>query len=184
MLVLAISGSLRGGSYNTALLRAVAETPPPGLEVELYDGLCDVPPYDEDADREPEHPAVADIRDRVAAADAVLIATPEYNSSIPGVLKNALDWVSRPYATNSMRGKPVAVIGTSTGSFGAIWAQAELKKVLGTMGGRVLDIELPIPYAAELFDERGRLVDDEIRSVLASTVDELAAAAEQVEAAA
>ena len=174
MRVLGISGSLRSGSYNTSLLRAVAEAPPPGIELELYDRLADIPPYDEDVEQAGEDAAVADLRDRVAAADAVMIATPEYNGSIPGCLKNALDWLSRPVATSVMRGKPVLVVGTSTGSFGAIWAQSDLRKVLGVMGARALDIELPIPYARDVFED-GRLADEGVRTALLGAVAQLAA---------
>src|SRR5206468_8202087 len=99
------------------------------------------------------------LRDAVRAADAVLIATPEYNSSVPGALKNALDWASRPLATNAFRNKPVAVIGASTGAFGAVWAQAELRKVLAAMGARVTEVELAVGHAGEKLDERGRLID-------------------------
>jgi len=141
MKVLAISGSLRRDSYNTKLLRAAEELLPPAVDFVLYEGLKGVPPYDQEDDVEPAPPAVAALRRAVADADAILFATPEYNSSIPGVLKNALDWVSRPVATNSLRNKPVAVVGASTGAFGAVWAQAELRKVLAAIGARVKDLE-------------------------------------------
>ncbi len=131
MKVLGISGSLRRDSHNTALLRAAAELVPGGVELELWDGLRAVPPYDEDDDVEPAPAAVTELRDAVAGADAILFATPEYNHSIPGQLKNALDWASRPLATNPLRNKPVAVVGASIGAFGAVWAQAELRKVPG-----------------------------------------------------
>ena len=129
MRILGISGSLRSGSQNTSLLRAAAELAPDGVELEIYDGLKDIPPYSEDDDIEPAPAAVAAFREAIAAADVVLISTPEYNSSIPGVLKNALDWSSRPYATNPFRNKPVAVFGSTHGAFGAAWAQADLRKV-------------------------------------------------------
>src|ERR671932_2589811 len=124
MRILAVSGSLRRDSSNTKLLRAAEELLPAGVELELWDGLKAVPAYDQDDDVEPAPPAVAAFRAAPAGADAVLFPTPEYNSSIPGVLKNALDWASRPLATNVMRNKPVAVIGASTGMFGAVWSQA------------------------------------------------------------
>jgi chromate reductase len=166
MRILAISGSLRRDSQSTMLLRAAAELLPAGVELELYDGLKDVPPYDEDDDVEPAPLAVATLRARVAAADAVLFATPEYNSSVPGALKNALDWASRPFATNAFRSKPVAVLGSSAGMFGAVWAQADLRKVLGAMGARVVETEVAVGRAAEKFDAEGRLVDDETRDQL------------------
>ena len=123
--ILGISGSLRRESHNTNLLRAAAEALPPGMELEVFDGLRDLPPYDADVDVEPANFAVARLRQAIDEADGVLIATPEYNGSIPGVLKNALDWASRPFPDNPLRGKPVAVVGASTGLFGAVWAQAE-----------------------------------------------------------
>ena len=130
MQILGISGSLRRDSCNTKLLRAAGELMLDDVEFVIWDGLRAVPPYDEDADRDPAPAGVARLRDALAGADAVLFATPEYNSSIPGQLKNAIDWASRPIATNVLRNKPVAVIGASTGMFGAVWAQAELRKVL------------------------------------------------------
>ena len=176
MKILGISGSLRRDSYNTGLLRAAAELLPEGVELELWEGLKAVPPYDQDDDG-PEAPAaVAELRSAVAGADAVLIATPEYNASIPGVLKNALDWVSRPVATNPLRNKPAAVVGASTGAFGAVWAQAELRKVLSTIGARTLPNEVSCRQAAERFDENGRLVDEGVREDLAETIATLAEA--------
>src|SRR3954465_13081095 len=137
--ILGISGSLRSGSHNTALLRAAALSLPPEAELEVYDGLRDLPHYDADLDVEPADPSVARLRDAIADADGVLIATPEFNGSIPGALKNALDWASRPFPDSALKGKPVAVVGASTGLFGAVWAQAEVRKVLGASGARVLD---------------------------------------------
>ena len=139
MRILGISGSLRSGSHNTDLLRAAGELLPPGVELELWEGLKAVPPYDADDDVQPAPPAVSALREAIAGADAVLFATPEYNSSVPGVLKNALDWVSRPLKSNALRNKPVSVVGSSTGAFGAVWAQAELRKVLAAIGARVLE---------------------------------------------
>src|SRR5881409_1659401 len=118
MNVLGISGSLRRDSHNTSLLQTAAELLPDGVELELWDGLKAVPPYDEDDDVEPAPAAVTELRDAIAGADAVLVATPEYNSSIPGQLKNALDWASRPFKTNVLRNKPVAVVGATTGAYG------------------------------------------------------------------
>src|SRR3989440_4271250 len=142
MRVLAIAGSLRRGSYNRLLLGEAVRLLPGDVEVELWDGLKAVPPYDEDDDRDPAPAAVTALRDAIAGADGVLFATPEYNSSIPGVLKNAIDWASRPLATNPLRNKPVAVVGASTGMFGAVWAQADLRKVLAATGARVVEGEV------------------------------------------
>jgi len=150
MRVLGISGSLRRGSLNSALLRAAAEQLPAGIELVEFDRLSDVPPYDEDVELAATPAAVEQLRAAVRDADAVLIATPEYNHSIPGQLKNALDWVSRPAGKSALNGKPAAAIGASTGMFGAVWAQAELRKVLGAMGGRVIESELPVGHAKEL----------------------------------
>jgi chromate reductase, NAD(P)H dehydrogenase (quinone) len=176
MKVLAISGSLRDASYNTRLLRAAAELAPDGVEVELWHGLKAVPPFDEDDEAEAPAGAVA-LRDAIAGADAVLLSTPEYNSSIPGQLKNAVDWASRPKAAAPLRNKPVAVVGASTGMFGAVWAQAELRKVLASAGARVLDAELPVPSAHTQFDDEGRLANEDLRERLTEVVDALAAVA-------
>ena len=175
MRILAISGSLRAGSHNTLLLRAAEELLPASDSLELWEGLREVPPYDEDDDVEPAAAAVAAFRAAIDSADAVLIATPEYNSSIPGALKNALDWASRPRATSVLRDKPVAVIGASAGLFGAVWAQAELRKVLAASGARVAEVEVAVGRAAEKFDTDGRLVDDEIRQQLVDALATLAA---------
>ncbi len=142
MRLLAISGSLRADSHNSRLLRIAAEEAPAGVEIEIYDGLAGIPPYDEDQDTGRGPAPVRELRERIAAADGLIFATPEYNSSIPGVLKNAIDWASRPRATTPLAGKPAAVMGASTGHFGAVWAQAELKKVLGSTGARVVDAEV------------------------------------------
>lgn len=152
MRVLGISGSLRQGSFNSALLRAAAERLPGGAELVEFERLGEIPPYDEDVELEGVAEVVEDLRAAVREADAVLIATPEYNHSIPGQLKNALDWVSRPAGQSALNGKPTAVIGASTGMFGAVWAQAELRKVLGAMGGRVVEAELPVGHAKEQLD--------------------------------
>jgi chromate reductase, NAD(P)H dehydrogenase (quinone) len=173
--VLAISGSLRRGSHNTGLLRALQEEAPQGVEVTIWDGLKAIPPYDADDDLAPGPELVEAFRGLVRDADAVVFATPEYNSSIPGALKNALDWGSRPLATNAFRNKPVAVVASSAGAFGAVWAAAELRKVLGAMGARVAGVELAVGHAPDKFDEDGRLTDDDVREALRDALDALAA---------
>jgi chromate reductase len=173
MKVLGISGSLRRDSHNTSLLLAAGELLPDGAELELWDGLKAVPPYDEDDDVEPAPAAVAALRDVITGADAILIATPEYNHSVPGQLKNAIDWASRPLATNPLRNKPVAVVGASSGAFGAVWAQAELRKVLAATGARVVDGEVAVGHAHEKLDAEGGLADDSLREALAEVVDAL-----------
>ena len=187
MRVLGISGSLRRDSHNTALLRHAGELfEAEGAEFEIYDGLRDIPPYDADEDTDEAPVAVAQLRAAVAEADAVFFTTPEFNSSIPGVLKNAIDWVSRPLATNTMRNKPVAVIGASTGMFGAVWAQAELRKVLGAMGARVVEGEVAVGHAETRFDEHGRLnepnLEEEVREVVRLLLAELRPAQQQIAA--
>src|SRR5207248_111098 len=154
-------------------MRAAAEAAGPDVEVELYDRLKEVPPYDEDDDVHPRPASIARLDAAIANADAVVFATPEYNASIPGQLKNAIDWISRPVATNVLRNKPVLVLGASTGAFGAVWAQAELRKVLAALGARVLDVELPVPHAHTRFDE-GELTNEEIRAGLANALEALA----------
>jgi chromate reductase len=173
MRLVGIGGSLREGSYNRALLEAAMAERPPGVEVERWDGLELVPAYDEDLDGPSTPVAVVELRRTLASADAVLIATPEYNASIPGALKNALDWASRPFPDNCLRGKPVAVIGASTGLFGAVWAQADLRKVLKTIGAAVLDAELPVPMAHAALCSGGGLCDAELAATLRSIVHRL-----------
>jgi chromate reductase len=178
MRVLGISGSLRRDSYNTALLRHAGELfEAEGAQFEIYDRLRDVPPYDQDDDVEDAPEAVARIRATVREADAVFFVTPEYNSSIPGVLKNAVDWLSRPsLADSALRNKPVAVVGASIGAFGAVWAQAELRKVLGATGARVVEGEVAVGHAMERFDANSRLndenLDEQVREVAGALLAE------------
>jgi chromate reductase, NAD(P)H dehydrogenase (quinone) len=174
MKALGISGSLRRDSYNRSLLLAASGLLSDDVEFELYDGLKAVPPYDEDDDVDPAPAAVAHLRDAIAGADAVFFTTPEYNASIPGQLKNAVDWASRPLATNVLRNKPVAVVGASTGAFGAVWAQAELRKVLATAGARVVEGEVAVGHAPERFVD-GRLLDENLLEQLQEVVDALVA---------
>jgi chromate reductase len=176
MRILGLSGSLRRDSHNTQLLRTAARHLPGHVELAVWDGLADVPPYDADREaEEPTPPAVADLKQAIAEADAVLISTPEYNASMPGVLKNALDWVSRPIDQTPLRDKPAAVVGATTGMFGAVWAQADTRKVLRTIGARVLEHEVPVAHAHEAFHDDGQLRDDEIvaqlEELLAALVD-------------
>jgi chromate reductase len=176
MRVLGISGSLRAGSLNSALLRAAAERLPAGAELVEYERLAEVPPYDEDVELEATPTVVEELRQAVREADAVLIATPEYNHSIPGQLKNALDWVSRPAGKSALNGKPAAAIGASTGMFGAVWAQAELRKVLGALGGRVVQTELPVGHAKDQLDgnrlELSPQQSEQLEEILAELISE------------
>jgi len=173
MKVLGISGSLRRRSYNGALLRVAAAQLPDGVEFEEWRGLADIPAFNEDLAVIPA--VVGALKAALAEADAVLFATPEYNASVPGALKNALDWVSRPFLDNPLRGKPVAVIGASQGVFGAIWAQAELKKILRTLGARIDDRDFIVPEAQTAFREDGSLHDEALESALRLLVSGLAA---------
>jgi chromate reductase len=175
MHILGLSGSLRRGSYNTTLLSAASRSLPQGVKLEVYERLADLPHYNADLDTEKAIEPVARLRTSIAAADAVLIATPEFNGSIPGALKNALDWASRPFPGNALRHNPVAVIGASDGLFGAVWAQAETRKVLGIIGADVLDVELPVAQAYEAFGGDGQLIDPRLRAALANVVGELVA---------
>lgn len=175
MRVLGISGSLRRDSYNTKLLRTAGELLPPGIELELWDELKSVPPFDEDEELGPASAAVASLREAVARADALVFATPEYNASIPGQLKNAIDWLSRPFVSTPIRNKPALVVGASTGAFGAVWSQAELRKVLAAAGARVVEADVAVGHAPTKFDESGALVDEELVDQLREALDVLLA---------
>lgn len=178
--VLGIPGSLRRGSYNRGLLEAAREVAPDGVEIELFD-LHEIPLYNEDVRQQGVPEPVARLNAAIAAADAVLIATPEYNWSVPGVLKNAIDWVSRPPATTPLRRKPVAVMGASGGLSGTIRAQLDLRQILFSLESYVLPKpDLWVREAGQLFDEGGRLVDDETRRRVRELVEALVAWAERV----
>jgi chromate reductase len=151
---------------------------PLGAELEIVTGLEGIPPFTEEQEGEPTPDSVTALRQIVADADAVLIASPEYNGSIPGQLKNVLDWLSRPWPDNALRNKPVAVIGASTGMFGAAWGQAETRKVLKRIGARVVESELPVAHAHEAFAAPGdgegeRLADQELHARLEAILEEL-----------
>jgi chromate reductase len=171
MRVLGLSGSLRAASYNSRLLRAAADLLPPAVELVEYEGLKAIPPFDED-DEAAGHEAVEALRAAIEGADAVLVATPEYNRSLPGQLKNALDWISRPINESPLRNKPAAVVGASTGLFGAVWAQAEGRKVLAALGARVIDRELPVGQADDAF-VGDRLADSDLALALGGILAEL-----------
>jgi chromate reductase len=171
MRLLGISGSLRQRSYNSALIDAAADTCARTAEFVVWRGLSVIPPFSEDPGRTPT--PVEELQAQIAQADAVLIATPEYNGSIPGALKNALDWASRPYPDNCLRRKPVAVVGASTGLFGARFAQAELRKVLHAMGACVLETELAVPVAQDAFTIDRNLRDPRTATALCNIVGEL-----------
>jgi chromate reductase len=174
MKILAISGSLRSASHNTALLRAAADLAPTDVEVELYDELEALPPYNEDRDAGLVTPAAVRLRRAIGQADAVLFATPEYNGSVPGQLKHAVDWASRPRGTGALWQKPVAVIGASPSEHGAQWAQAELRRMLGIAGARVLESPtVMVGKSHERLDADGSLTHPETSDQLQALVAEL-----------
>lgn len=176
MRILGISGSLRAASHNTALLRAAGQLTPDAATLELYPDLELLPPYNEDRDTDDPAAEVVRLRAEIEAADAVLFATPEYNTTMPGQMKQVVDWASRPHGPDSaLWGKPVAVIGASITDYGAMWAQDHLRKALGVSGARVLDAELAVARAQDLFTDAGELTDPETRDRLAELVRSLVA---------
>ena len=160
--IAAISGSLRTASWARALLRAAAAHSPPGVALTIWGGLGDVPLFDEDLESGPAPAAVADMRALIERSDAVLVVTPEYNQSIPGVLKNALDWASRPYGQTVFKDKPVAVVGTSPLPSGGASALADVAKVLTLIGADVVDADLAVSSVHTHVDAEGRIADPEL----------------------
>jgi chromate reductase, NAD(P)H dehydrogenase (quinone) len=174
--ILAIPGSLRAGSWNAALLRLAQERAPEGVRVDIWEGLRHVPPFSEDHEGDFEQPAgVGELRSAIAFADALLIATPEYNGGAPGQLKNAIDWASRPYGLGAVVGKPAGVISASTGSFGGRWAQEDIRKALRLSGAAVLGEGLAVGKAAERLVELGE-ADEEIATGIDDVLAQLATA--------
>jgi chromate reductase len=174
MKVLGISGSLRQDSYNSLLLERARQELPVDASLEIWNGLRALPHYDEDLDTiDDPHKAVAQLRDAIAGADAVLFVTPEYNGSIPGVLKNAIDWASRPKGEAALKGKPVAAIGASTGQFGGVWAQADLRRVLGIAGARVVDMEFAVPKVHEAHASDAGIINAQAQPELEKVLEEL-----------
>ena len=172
--ILGISGSLRERSYNTALLRAAAELAPPDVEIEIFD-LAQIPLYNDDVESAGDPEAVADLREAVAEADALLLATPEYNRGTSGVLKNTIDWLSRPALASVLRWKPVAVIGASSGRGGTRRAQQQVRDALLFPGAVVLEEpQIALPIAWERFDPDLNLTDDRSRDSLRDLVAALA----------
>jgi chromate reductase, NAD(P)H dehydrogenase (quinone) len=172
--ILAIPGSLRRASFNRALARAAAELAPAGTSVEIAD-LRDLPVYDDDTNAAGTPPAVADLKRRIAEADAVFIATPEYNHGVPGVLKNAIDWTSRG-PNQPWKGKPVAIAGASNGGFGTVRAQLALRPTLGCLDARVVaNPQVHVSFAQDKIDAEGRLTDEKTRENLRKLLDVLVA---------
>jgi chromate reductase, NAD(P)H dehydrogenase (quinone) len=171
--ILAIPGSLRAGSWNAALLRLAQERAPEGVSIDIWEGLGAIPPFSEDHEILAPLP-VEELRQAIAEADALLVATPEYNGGAPGQLKNAIDWASRPYGLATVVGKPAGVISASTGSFGGRWAQEEVRKALRLSGAAVIGEGLAVGKAAERLVET-ELADEEILTGIDDVLERLAA---------
>lgn len=173
--ILALVGSLRAGSHNRQLAEAAVKLAPSGADVALYEGLAEIPFYNEDIDVEGSVPAAAaKLREAAGDADALLFFTPEYNGTIPAVLKNAIDWLSRPFGAGAISGKPVVVVGTAFGQYGGVWAQDEARKAVGIAGGKVIeDIKLSIPGSVTRFAETHPADDGEVVEQLTEVVARL-----------
>jgi chromate reductase len=174
MKILGLAGSLRAGSHSERLLAAAGSALPAGAELVTWDGLRDVPPYDQDVDAIRVPAAVGDLRDAIAEADALLIVTPEYNASVPGVLKNAIDWASRPRANTPLQSKPVAVVSHSPGQFGGLWAADDLKRILKITGARPQDESVSVAQIDQVLPEGAHtLVDEDLQEALALLMAQL-----------
>ncbi len=176
MRVLGIAGSLRKGSYNRALLRAAQELAPEGMRIEIWDGLRAIPPYDQDVEAAGAPDSVVALKEALAGADALLVATPEYNFSVPGVLKNTIDWASRPPAQSPLNGMPAAIMGAAGGMSGTIRAQLALRQIFQfTNTHALLKPAVTVPFAADKFDADLRLTDatthDLVRQLLVALGD-------------
>ncbi|WP_431962283.1 NAD(P)H-dependent oxidoreductase [Actinacidiphila sp. bgisy160] len=176
--ILALVGSLRAGSHNRQLAEAAVKHAPEGVDITLYEGLAEIPFYNEDIDVEGAVPeAAARLRAAAAATDAFLFFSPEYNGTIPAVLKNAIDWLSRPRGAAALTGKPVAVVGTAYGQYGGVWAQDEARKAAGIAGASVLtDVKLSIPSSVIRFAETHPADDSEVVAGLTKVIQELSQA--------
>ena len=176
--VLALVGSLRADSINRKLAEAAAHHAPEGIEVTTFDGIVDLPFYNEDIDGDTPPAAAVAFRDAVATADAVLLITPEYNGTIPAVLKNALDWGSRPFGASPLSGKPLAVIGSAFGQYGGVWAHDDARKAAGIAGAKVLeDVKVAIPQSVVRFAETHPREDAEVTTLVQGALTALAEAA-------
>lgn len=178
--VLTLVGSLRNGSTNQQLAEASASNAPEGVEVQLYSGLENIPFYNEDNDVEGGVPAAAQaLRDAAAEADALMLITPEYNGTMPAVLKNAIDWLSRPFGAGAVKDLPAVVVGTAFGQYGGVWAQDEARKALGIAGANVLEnVKLAIPNSVVRFAELHPKDDAEVVEQVAQVLNDIKAVAE------
>lgn len=172
--VLVLVGSLRAASINRQLAELAVETAPDGADLRIFDRLGELPFYNEDIDTEDVAEPVAALREAAAGADAALVVTPEYNGTIPAVLKNAIDWLSRPYGNGALKDKPVAVIGAALGRYGGVWAHDETRKSLGIAGPRVVD-DLKLSIPSKVFDGRHPRENAEVVANLRDVVGKLAA---------
>ena len=180
--ILGIAGSLRRDSYNRAALRAAMSLVPDGATLEAF-ALDGIPPFNQDEERNPP-PRVVELKRAVREADAVLIVTPEYNYSVPGVLKNAIDWASRPYGDSAWSGKPAAIMGASVGTIGTARAQYHLRQMFVFLNMFAINQpELMIGNAASRFDANGTLVDDTTRGLIRQLLDNLVAWTRRLQAA-
>jgi chromate reductase len=173
MKILAFVGSLRPDSTNRKLVEEMSRLAPEDLEITIYSDLKGIPAYDEIDDTENPSEAITALREAAQEADGFLFATPEYNASVPGFLKNAIDWLSRPYATNPIKNKPALVVGASKGMFGAVWAQDDLRRILKIVGARVMEEGFSLPASHEAFDEAGYLVSEDAPEALQELLEEL-----------
>jgi len=172
--ILALVGSLRAASINRQLAELAAETAPEGVAVTVFQGLGDLPFYNEDIDNENVPASVVALREAASEADAALVVTPDYNGSIPGVLKNAIDWLSRPFGNSALKGKPAAVIGGSFGQYGGVWAHDETRKSFGIAGPRIVeDLTLSVPFKS--LDGKHPRENAEVVASLRDIVGKLAA---------
>lgn len=178
--VLTLVGSLRNGSTNKQLAEAGVANAPEGVEVSLFSGLENIPFYNEDNDVEGAVPAAAQaLRDAAAEADALMVVTPEYNGTMPAVLKNAIDWLSRPFGSGAVKDLPTAVVGTAFGQFGGVWAQDEARKALNIAGANVLeDVKLSIPNSVVRFAELHPKDDAEVVELVSGVLNGIKAVAE------
>ncbi|MDQ1007517.1 NAD(P)H-dependent oxidoreductase [Streptomyces sp. NPDC002867] len=177
--ILALVGSLRAGSHNRQLAEAAVKHAPEGVDIEIFEGLADVPFYNEDIDVEGAVPAAAALlREAAGRADALLLFSPEYNGTMPAVLKNAIDWLSRPYGAGAISGRPVAVVGTAFGQYGGVWAQDEARKAAGIAGAAVLeDVKLSIPGSVTRFAATHPADDAEVVASLTEVIQQVTAQA-------
>lgn len=172
--ILVLVGSLRSASVNRQLAELAAESAPEGVALEFFDRLGELPFYNEDVDGADVAEPVQALRLAAAEADAALVVTPEYNGSIPGVLKNAIDWLSRPFGDSALKGKPTAVIGTSLGQFGGVWAHDETRKSFGIAGPRIVE-DLKLSVSSKVFDGKHPRENAEVAANLRDIVAKLAA---------